>query len=145
MTPLRPIQLYNTLARAKQTFEPSTPGRVGMYVCGPTVYSDAHLGHAKAQVSFDVIRRYLEHIGYTVRFVSNITDVGHLVDDADEGDDKIAKRAVLEKLEGDPSPAAIYVGSTAVDTCLPGLRAGNDLSVGDRQSYRAYSRADCAY
>ncbi|MBC7647336.1 MAG: cysteine--tRNA ligase [Pseudopedobacter sp.] len=99
MTPLRPIQLYNTLARAKQTFEPSTPGRVGMYVCGPTVYSDAHLGHAKAQVSFDVIRRYLEHVGYTVRFVSNITDVGHLVDDADEGDDKIAKRAVLEKLE----------------------------------------------
>ncbi len=99
MTELRPVQLYNTLARAKQTFEPSTPGRVGIYVCGPTVYSDAHLGHAKAQVSFDVIRRYFEHVGYSVRFVSNVTDVGHLVDDADEGDDKIAKRAALEKLE----------------------------------------------
>jgi len=99
MTELRPIALYNTIARAKQIFEPSTPGRVGMYVCGPTVYSDAHLGHAKAQVSFDVIRRYFEFVGYTVRFVSNVTDVGHLVDDADEGDDKIAKRAVLEKLE----------------------------------------------
>ena len=99
MTELRPIALYNTLARAKQTFTPSTPGRVGIYVCGPTVYSDAHLGHAKAQVSFDVIRRYFEHVGYIVRFVSNVTDVGHLVDDADEGDDKIAKRAILEKLE----------------------------------------------
>ncbi len=99
MTQLRPIALYNTLARAKQTFEPTTKGRVGIYVCGPTVYSDAHLGHAKAQVSFDVIRRYFEHVGYTVRFVSNVTDVGHLVDDADEGDDKIAKRAILEKLE----------------------------------------------
>jgi len=99
MTEIRPIALYNTLARAKQIFTPSTPGRVGIYVCGPTVYSDAHLGHAKAQVSFDVIRRYFEHVGYSVRFVSNVTDVGHLVDDADEGDDKIAKRAILEKLE----------------------------------------------
>ncbi|MFN8509641.1 MAG: cysteine--tRNA ligase [Deinococcaceae bacterium] len=93
------IQLFNTLSRKKETFVPSTPGHVGIYVCGPTVYSDAHLGHAKAMISFDVIRRYFEYAGYKVRFVSNVTDVGHLVDDADEGDDKIAKRAVLEKLE----------------------------------------------
>jgi cysteinyl-tRNA synthetase len=96
---MRDIQLYNTLSRSKETFVPTTPGKVGIYVCGPTVYSEAHLGHAKAQVSFDVIRRYFEHVGYTVRFVSNITDVGHLVGDADEGEDKIAKRAVLEQLE----------------------------------------------
>ncbi|AFZ68745.1 cysteine--tRNA ligase [Deinococcus peraridilitoris] len=93
------IFLYDTQQRRKVKFEPSTPGRVGMYVCGPTVYSDAHLGHAKAQVSFDVIRRFFEYSGLRVRFVSNITDVGHLVDDADEGEDKIARRASLEKLE----------------------------------------------
>ena len=93
------IFLYDTKQRRKVRFEPSTPGRVGMYVCGPTVYSDAHLGHGKAQVSFDVIRRFLQHAGFTVRFVSNVTDVGHLVDDADEGEDKIVRRATLEKLE----------------------------------------------
>lgn len=96
---MRDIQLYNTLSRQKELFQPNTAGHVGFYVCGPTVYSDAHLGHAKAQISFDVMRRYFEHLGYRVRFVSNVTDVGHLVDDADEGDDKIAKRAALEKLE----------------------------------------------
>lgn len=93
------ILLYDTKQRQKVKFQASTRGRVGMYVCGPTVYSDAHLGHAKAQVSFDVIRRFLQYAGYSVRFVSNITDVGHLVDDADEGEDKIARRAALEKLE----------------------------------------------
>lgn len=93
------IHLYNTLTRQKEPFTPTIPGHVGMYVCGPTVYSDAHLGHAKAQVSFDVVRRYLKHAGYKVRFVSNVTDVGHLTDDSDDGDDKILKRAALEKLE----------------------------------------------
>ncbi len=91
--------IYNTLSHEKETFEPSVPGRVGIYVCGPTVYSDAHLGHAKVAVSFDVLRRWLIYLGYQVRYVSNITDVGHLTDDADEGEDKIAKRALLERLE----------------------------------------------
>ncbi len=99
MTQHPDIHLYDTRERRKVRFEPSTPGRVGMYLCGPTVYSDAHLGHAKKEVAFDVIRRYLMHAGYSVRYVSNITDVGHLLNDADEGEDKIAARAALERLE----------------------------------------------
>ena len=93
------IVLYDTLQRQKVVFVPSTPGRVGMYLCGPTVYSDAHLGHAKKEVAFDVIRRAFLHFGYAVRYVANITDVGHLQNDADEGEDKIARRAALEQLE----------------------------------------------
>ena len=93
------IQLYDTMQRQKVNFTPGTPGRVGMYLCGPTVYSDAHLGHAKKEVAFDVIRRAFEHFGYAVRYVANITDVGHLQNDSDDGEDKIAKRAVLEQLE----------------------------------------------
>ena len=73
------IVLYDTLTRQKVTFEPTTPGRVGMYLCGPTVYSDAHLGHAKKEVAFDVIRRSFTHFGYQVRYVANITDVGHQI------------------------------------------------------------------
>ncbi|MBO1437072.1 cysteine--tRNA ligase [Meiothermus sp. CFH 77666] len=94
-----PLQIYNTLARAKQTFTPATPGYVGIYVCGPTVYSDPHLGHARGPIVYDVLRRWLRYQGYKVRFVSNITDVGHLTDDADEGEDKIQRRAKLERLE----------------------------------------------
>ena len=93
------LVLHDSMQRQKVKFEAGTPGRVGMYLCGPTVYSDAHLGHAKKEVAFDVIRRYLMHRGYSVRYVSNITDVGHLLGDADEGEDKIARRAALEKLE----------------------------------------------
>ncbi|WP_027481879.1 cysteine--tRNA ligase [Deinococcus pimensis] len=93
------IHLYDTKQRQKVRFEPAVPGKVGMYLCGPTVYSDAHLGHAKKEVAFDVVRRYLTHAGFEVRYVSNVTDVGHLVDDADDGEDKIARRAALEKLE----------------------------------------------
>ncbi|WP_168734639.1 cysteine--tRNA ligase [Deinococcus sp. KSM4-11] len=93
------IVLYDTMQRRKVTFVPSTPGRVGMYLCGPTVYSDAHLGHAKKEVAFDVIRRALMHFGYAVRYVANITDVGHLQNDSDDGEDKIARRAALEQLE----------------------------------------------
>ena len=93
------IVLYDTKARQKVRFTPSTPGRVGMYLCGPTVYSDAHLGHAKKEAAFDVVRRTLMHAGYSVRYVANITDVGHLQNDADEGEDKIAARAALERLE----------------------------------------------
>lgn len=94
-----PLVLYNTLTRSKTPFEPVTPGRVGMYACGPTVYSEPHLGHARGPIIFDVLKRWLQHSGYQVRLVSNVTDVGHLTDDADEGEDKLAKRAKLEKLE----------------------------------------------
>ncbi len=93
------LNIYNTLTRSKEKFEPHTPPHVGMYVCGPTVYGDAHLGHARASISFDIVFRYLKYIGYKVRYVSNITDVGHLENDADEGEDKIAKKARLEQLE----------------------------------------------
>jgi cysteinyl-tRNA synthetase len=93
------LQVYNTLTRQKEPFVPLHEGHVGIYVCGPTVYSDAHLGHAKSYVSFDVIVRYLRFLGYKVRYVQNITDVGHLTDNADAGEDKILKRARLERLE----------------------------------------------
>ncbi len=91
--------LYNSLTRQKELFRPLHEGRVGMYVCGPTVYGDAHLGHARPAVTFDVLFRYLRHIGYTVRYVRNITDVGHLEHDSDDGEDKIAKKARIEQLE----------------------------------------------
>lgn len=93
------LQIYNTLTRKKEVFKPLHEGRVGMYVCGPTVYGDAHLGHARPAITFDLLFRYLQHIGYKVRYVRNITDVGHLEHDADEGEDKIAKKARLEQLE----------------------------------------------
>ncbi len=93
------LVVYNTMSRKKEVFEPLHPGFVGIYVCGPTVYGHAHLGHAKSYISFDVIIRYLRYIGYKVRYVQNITDVGHLVSDADEGEDKIARQARIEQLE----------------------------------------------
>ncbi|MAG54852.1 MAG: cysteine--tRNA ligase [Planctomycetes bacterium] len=92
------LHVYNSLSREKEEFKPLTEGHVGMYVCGPTVYSDAHLGHAKSYVSFDVIVRYLRHLGFKLRYVQNITDVGHLTDDADEGEDKLEKRARLDQV-----------------------------------------------
>lgn len=95
----QPLLIYNTLSRTKELFRPVTRDRVGMYVCGPTVYGDAHLGHARPAITFDLLFRYLQHIGYKVRYVRNITDVGHLEHDADEGEDKIAKKARLEELE----------------------------------------------
>ncbi len=93
------LSLYNTLSRKKEIFEPINPPHVGMYVCGPTVYGDGHLGHARPAITFDLVFRYLKHLGYKVRYVRNITDVGHLENDADEGEDKIAKKARLEQLE----------------------------------------------
>src|SRR6187549_945507 len=93
------IYITNSLSRQKEKFEPVTPGRVGLYVCGPTVYGPPHLGHARPYVFFDVVSRYFEHLGYKVRYVRNITDVGHLESDGDEGEDKIAKKARLEQLE----------------------------------------------
>ncbi|MGY6744652.1 MAG: cysteine--tRNA ligase [Cecembia sp.] len=93
------LKIYNTLSRKKENFEPINTPFVGMYVCGPTVYGDAHLGHARPAVTFDTVYRYLNHLGFKVRYVRNITDVGHLTGDADEGEDKIAKKAKLEQLE----------------------------------------------
>ncbi len=95
----REFYIYNTLSHSKELFKPVHPGRVGLYVCGPTVYGDAHLGHARPGVTYDVLFRLLRKIGYQVRYVRNITDVGHLENDADSGEDKIAKKARLEQLE----------------------------------------------
>ena len=95
----REIYLYNTLSRTKELFRPINPGYVGIYVCGPTVYGDAHLGHARPGITYDVLVRLFRYLGYKVRYVRNITDVGHLEHDADEGEDKIAKKARLEQLE----------------------------------------------
>jgi len=93
------LVLYNTLSRVKEKFEALHSNSVGIYVCGPTVYWESHLGHAKSYISFDIIVRYFRYLGYKVRYVQNITDVGHLQSDADEGEDKIAEQARLEKLE----------------------------------------------
>ena len=93
------LLIYNTLSRSKELFKPLHAPHVGMYVCGPTVYGDPHLGHARPAITFDVLFRYLKHLNYKVRYVRNITDVGHLEHDADDGDDKIAKKARLEQLE----------------------------------------------
>ncbi|MDO4692968.1 MAG: cysteine--tRNA ligase [Porphyromonadaceae bacterium] len=94
-----PLHIYNTLTRSKEQFVPNQAPHVGLYVCGPTVYGDGHLGHARPAITFDLLFRYLQHLGYKVRYVRNITDVGHLEHDADEGEDKIAKKARLEQLE----------------------------------------------
>ena len=95
----RRIQIYNTLTKQKEVFKPIIKNHVGMYVCGPTVYGDPHLGHARPGITFDVVFRYLKHAGLDVRYVRNITDAGHLENDADQGEDKIAKKARLEQLE----------------------------------------------
>ena len=100
------MYIYNTLSRKKEQFVPLHEPHVGMYVCGPTVYGDAHLGHARPAITFDLLFRYLKHLGYKVRYVRNITDVGHLEHDADSGEDKIAKKARLEQLE--PMEVAQY-------------------------------------
>jgi cysteinyl-tRNA synthetase len=93
------LKIYNSLTGEKELFKPVHEGNVGMYVCGPTVYSNVHLGNVRTFMSFDMIFRYLLHLGYKVRYVRNITDVGHIVDDVDDGEDKIAKKARVEQLE----------------------------------------------
>ncbi|MCC9043346.1 cysteine--tRNA ligase [Myroides sp. M-43] len=93
------LKMYNSITGEKEVFNPIHEGKVGMYVCGPTVYSYVHLGNCRTFISFDLVYRYLKHLGYSVRYVRNITDVGHMVDDADEGEDKIAKRARIEQIE----------------------------------------------
>ena len=96
---MRELYITNSLSRKKEIFKPINEGHIGLYVCGPTVYGDAHLGHARPGVTYDVFVKLLRHLGYKVRYVRNITDVGHLEHDADEGEDKIAKKARLEQLE----------------------------------------------
>jgi cysteinyl-tRNA synthetase len=95
----QPLTLYNTLSRKKELFNPLSPPYVGMYVCGPTVYNYVHLGNVRTFLTFDTLYRYLSFIGYKVRYVRNLTDVGHLVGDGDEGEDKIGRMAKLEKVE----------------------------------------------
>ena len=93
------IYIYNTLSKKKEEFNSLTKDYVGMYVCGPTVYGDPHLGHARPAITFDIVFRYLQNSNYKVRYVRNITDAGHLENDSDEGEDKISKKARLEQLE----------------------------------------------
>ncbi|MFL0090477.1 cysteine--tRNA ligase [Tenacibaculum maritimum] len=93
------IKIYNSLSKSKELFKPVNEGYVGMYVCGPTVYSNVHLGNVRTFMSFDMVFRYFKHLGYKVRYVRNITDAGHLENDADEGEDRIAKKARLEQIE----------------------------------------------
>ena len=93
------IQIYNSLSGTKEEFVPLHDNMVGMYVCGPTVYNNVHLGNCRTFISFDIIFRYLKHLGYKVRYVRNITDAGHLENDADEGEDRIAKKARIEEIE----------------------------------------------
>src|SRR5258706_7847591 len=93
------LKVYNSLSRQKEIFEPLTPRHAGMYVCGPTVSGESHLGHARPYITFDVIYRYLNHLGYKVRYVRNITDAGHFAEEGREAEDKVGKKAILEKLE----------------------------------------------
>jgi cysteinyl-tRNA synthetase len=93
------LKIYNSLSKSKEIFKPIVEGNVGMYVCGPTVYSNVHLGNVRTFMSFDLVFRYLKQLGFKVRYVRNITDAGHLENDADEGEDRIAKKARIEKIE----------------------------------------------
>lgn len=93
------LTIYNSLTRQKEAFQPLHPPHVGLYVCGPTVSGESHLGHARPYITFDVVYRYLRHLGYQVRYVRNITDAGHFEEEGREAEDKIARGAVLEKLE----------------------------------------------
>ncbi len=118
------LKIYNSLTRRKEEFVPLVPQRVHIYVCGPTVYSHAHIGHAKSYLSFDAIVRYFRYRGYKVKYVQNITDVGHLTDDADEGEDKILKKAREEKL--DPMEVAEYFAWSYFDDMQKlGIRRAN--------------------
>jgi cysteinyl-tRNA synthetase len=99
VTTMHTLKVYNSLTRSKEPFESLTPGHVGMYVCGPTVSGESHLGHARPFITFDIVYRYLTHLGYKVRYVRNITDAGHFEEEGREAEDKISRKAVLEKLE----------------------------------------------
>src|SRR6202000_2319987 len=93
------LKIYNSYTRQKEKFEPLTPGYAGLYVCGPTVSGESHLGHARPYITFDLVQRCLKHLGYRVRYVRNITDAGHFEEEGREAEDKVSKKAQLEKLE----------------------------------------------
>src|SRR6201992_2732304 len=93
------LHLYNSYTRQKEKFESLTPGHVGLYVCGPTVSGESHLGHARPYITFDIVNRYLKHLGYQVRYVRNITDAGHFEEEGREAEDKVSAKAQLEKME----------------------------------------------
>ena len=135
-----PLSLYNTLSRRKEAFEPVHSPFVGVYLCGPTVYSEAHLGNARGPVVFDVLTRYLRHLGYTVRYVRNITDVGHLESDADEGEDKMAKAARAQRQRA-------HADGAALRKPLPPAYAGAGLPAARYRapSQRPHHRADSAW
>ena len=135
-----PLTVYNTLTRSKEEFKPLDEGRVGMYVCGPTVYGHSHLGHAKSYVSFDVIVRYLRYLGYTVLYVQNITDVGHLTDDADEGEDKIERQSRADRVHP-MQLAEFYTRSYFEDMDALNVVAARHLPACDGTHHRA-DRAD---
>jgi len=101
------LKIYNSITGEKENFQPITEGYVGMYVCGPTVYSNVHLGNCRTFISFDLVFRYLKHLGYKVRYVRNITDAGHLENDGEEGEDRIAKKAKVMELEPNGSGSKI--------------------------------------
>ena len=117
------LKVYNSYSRQKEIFTPLTPGHVGMYVCGPTVSGESHLGHARPYITFDVIYRYLTYLGYKVRYVRNITDAGHFEEEGREAEDKISKKAVLEKLEPmelvQKYTNLFHWAMAAVQYCLP--------------------------
>jgi len=118
------LEIYNTLSRKKEEFKPINPGKVGMYVCGPTVYDHCHLGHARGYVSIDIIRRYFEYLGFEVRHIMNYTDVGHLVNDAEIGEDKLERKALKEAL--DPITIANnYIESTREDFSALNIKPAN--------------------
>ncbi len=132
----QPLSLYNTLTRQKAVFEPLHAPFVGVYLCGPTVYNEAHVGNARGPVVFDVLTRYLRYLGYTVRYVRNITDVGHLEGDADEGEDKIGKIARARQVE----PMEVAEGYTNLyqePHGGPGLPAARHHAPGQRPHHRA--------
>src|SRR5271156_4710642 len=96
---MQPLQVHNSYTRQKELFNSIVPGYVGLYVCGPTVSGESHLGHARPYITFDVVQRYLKHLGYKVRYVRNITDAGHFEEEGRAAIDKVGEKAKLEKLE----------------------------------------------
>ena len=127
------LYIYNSLSRKKEAFKPLFASHVGMYVCGPTVYGEPHLGHARPSITFDIVFRYLQHLGLKVRYVRNITDVGHLVDDADEGEDKIAKKARLDGIVCSGKEAkSVKKICKNMEIITPGIRLKGDKT-GDQK------------
>ena len=135
---MRTIKIYNTLTRKKEVFKPIVKDHVGMYVCGPTVYGDPHLGHARPAITFDVVFRYLKQLDFKVRYVRNITDAGHLENDAEQGEDKITKKARFVEDLGDDSLDTVEIlmdFEEEFDVEIPDEDAEKILSVNQAMEY----------